>query len=241
LIRHGDAVTVIDSPHVTADMCQGGMMRRRRRSILALFTVAALLAVPAVHWRLIGWVRGEAFYQGRPTSYWARELRSFRSFPVGCSFETGAFPRPLKDIVRSNSQPGLFLRPKGIWSWILVRLDFPFPFPCEITSESAEDLFPHDDATAVPVLTELLDNPDTNVTWFAAWRLKGYGAEAIAAIPALRRATNSPHRDTALLAAALLEDLDPSTAGVLERLWKAEPRTDLMPVRVSGAVKAGGG
>lgn len=50
----------------------------RRRLLLAfvlLLLAGGTLSLPAVHWRLIGWWRGEAFYQGRPTSWWARQLK----------------------------------------------------------------------------------------------------------------------------------------------------------------------
>src|SRR5437667_138733 len=61
-------------------------MTKRRRRLLAALAVLALLgvlALPAVHWRLIGWWRGEPFYQGRPASYWAAELRSsYRAVPI---------------------------------------------------------------------------------------------------------------------------------------------------------------
>jgi hypothetical protein len=52
-------------------------MRRRWRLVLGLLLVTscvAILAVPAIHWRLIGWARGEAFYLGRPTIYWRGEV-----------------------------------------------------------------------------------------------------------------------------------------------------------------------
>src|SRR5262245_17377798 len=53
-------------------------MKRRWRLLvyLALLLVAVMsLLHPAVHWRLIGWARGESFCLGRPSSYWLRELR----------------------------------------------------------------------------------------------------------------------------------------------------------------------
>ena len=42
-----------------------------------LLLVGASLLHPSVQWRLIGWVRGEAFFQGRPTSFWKRECRQW--------------------------------------------------------------------------------------------------------------------------------------------------------------------
>src|SRR5262245_8848232 len=55
------------------------MTRRRWLCLSAsLVSVAALSLIhPAVHWRLIGWARGEAFYQGRPTSYWRKEAHQW--------------------------------------------------------------------------------------------------------------------------------------------------------------------
>jgi hypothetical protein len=52
-------------------------MKRRWRLWLGLAVVLVLaggLAHPSVHWRLIGWLKGEAFYQGRPTSWWAGDI-----------------------------------------------------------------------------------------------------------------------------------------------------------------------
>src|SRR5580704_14445099 len=50
------------------------MTKRRRRLLaaLALLTLISVLALPAVHWRLVGWARGEPFWKGRPASYYAR-------------------------------------------------------------------------------------------------------------------------------------------------------------------------
>jgi hypothetical protein len=45
------------------------MKRRRCLSLCLTLLLVALLMLPGVHWRLIGWVKGEAFYQGRPTNY----------------------------------------------------------------------------------------------------------------------------------------------------------------------------
>lgn len=51
-------------------------MKRRWKLWLSLVLLTGgLVALPAMHWRVIGWVRGEAFYQGMPASWWAREIR----------------------------------------------------------------------------------------------------------------------------------------------------------------------
>jgi hypothetical protein len=57
-------------------------VKRRWRIWLGLgllLFVAASFLLPAVRWRVIGWVRGEAFYQGMPTSYWAKEVARLES------------------------------------------------------------------------------------------------------------------------------------------------------------------
>lgn len=51
-------------------------MKRRwllRLALLLLVGTSSLL--PPVYWRVIGWTRGEAFYQGRPTSYWRTQIQ----------------------------------------------------------------------------------------------------------------------------------------------------------------------
>ena len=52
-------------------------MTRRRQLILASLSVlaaAGVLALPAVHWRLVGWARDEPFWHGMPASYWRAEV-----------------------------------------------------------------------------------------------------------------------------------------------------------------------
>jgi hypothetical protein len=47
--------------------------KRIRGLLISGVVLAALLValrLPPVHWRVVGWWRGEAFFQGRPSSYW---------------------------------------------------------------------------------------------------------------------------------------------------------------------------
>jgi hypothetical protein len=55
-------------------------------SLVLLILAGGALSLPPVHWRLIGWWRGEAFFQSRPTSYWEQEIEtSFQPLiVVGC-------------------------------------------------------------------------------------------------------------------------------------------------------------
>ena len=49
--------------------------KRICRLVLACMAVLAIFSLPPVYWRVVGWVKGEAFYQGRPTSYWAGRIQ----------------------------------------------------------------------------------------------------------------------------------------------------------------------
>jgi hypothetical protein len=79
-------------------------MKRKRVWLAAVVVVIAVLAVwfePTGAVR--GWLRGEAFYLGRPTSYWGRELARWSAHG---SF-VGDFLFPLADIdgrINANTQ-----------------------------------------------------------------------------------------------------------------------------------------
>src|SRR5271165_4654953 len=45
--------------------------------LMILFLINGLFLLPLVRWQLVGWVKGEAFYMGQPTSYWAAELQQW--------------------------------------------------------------------------------------------------------------------------------------------------------------------
>lgn len=57
------------------------MKRRNVWMCLMLLLVAVSFMLPAVHWRVIEWAKGEAFYQGRPTSYWKSESQQWDHVP----------------------------------------------------------------------------------------------------------------------------------------------------------------
>lgn len=43
----------------------------------AIFVAVTLAAFPGSRWPILGWVKGESFYRGRPTSYWRAELQQW--------------------------------------------------------------------------------------------------------------------------------------------------------------------
>lgn len=52
-----------------------------------LLLVGGLLLVPSVRWPVFGWLRGEAFYQRMPTSWWASEIEG-RYEPLEVQIDT---------------------------------------------------------------------------------------------------------------------------------------------------------
>jgi HEAT repeat protein len=54
--------------------------RRLLTVLLLLLLLGGLLLVPSVRWPIYGWLRGEAFYQGMPTSYWREEIGKRQQF-----------------------------------------------------------------------------------------------------------------------------------------------------------------
>src|SRR5581483_1331432 len=74
---------------------RGGQVMSRRRWLLFLTLVLAVAAVCALETQRIvtGWLCGEAFYRGRPTTYWRARLAAWQG--VGASFwgniDTGLF------------------------------------------------------------------------------------------------------------------------------------------------------
>lgn len=71
------------------------MTVRTRRTILLFLgaaSAAVMLSFPSVHWRLYGWVRGEAFYRGKPVSYWSHQLTAFQFLGFMDEYEAWDLP-----------------------------------------------------------------------------------------------------------------------------------------------------
>jgi hypothetical protein len=152
--------------------------RRRLLGLLALTALVGVLAVPAVHWRLIGWWWGEPFWQGRPASYWRAEVADSELLLAwsGRRMATNGFPAapPLILLARRSGPLDPVLR------WLADQLDRP-----ELAS-LYHSPFLNRDASAVPVLTALLRDPEPKVRLYAVHSLAYLGEAARPAWPALR-------------------------------------------------------
>ena len=154
-------------------------MKRKLRWALALLLVAAAALWLEPTGVVRGWLRGEAFYQGRPTSYWSRELgqwdqRLVASWDAVAEFavaerdarEVGG-PADTLDRVEMNltdyaRSPGLLDRAAG---WLGLTPHRPATMPLADGDRAAE-----------PVLRELLNDPSELVRGHARrglWHL-GY-------------------------------------------------------------------
>jgi hypothetical protein len=132
------------------------MTRRRLLYLCLTLLLVALLVLPAVHWRVIGWVNGEAFYQGRPTSWWARELQRIDWLSL---LSSQAPPDPKPAWVPEVARP--------LWDDPMLGVGLLDPHP------------PHE---AVPVLLGLLQHDDDKVRRVAAEVLRQIDPEEAAQV-----------------------------------------------------------
>jgi hypothetical protein len=122
-------------------------MTKRRRRLLAGLAVLALLgvlALPGVHWRLVGWWRGEPVYRGRPASFYADTIRS--CFPYGSLL-----------VARTQT-------PSEQW----VRRFLP-DCAADLVWGGPPPFEEPPDASAVPVLLALMADADPAVRYRAVW------------------------------------------------------------------------
>jgi hypothetical protein len=128
------------------------MKRKWTILLLALLLLLLLAAWFEPTHCVRGWLRGEAFYQGRPTSFWALECRSWWAI----TFNHSAWPN---DVIWAQ-RPGLFDRfLPARWQQRFVDIIDTPPLL-------------RGDPDAEPVLRELLNDPSPQVQELAETGLK---------------------------------------------------------------------
>jgi hypothetical protein len=149
-----------------------------------------------VHWRLIGFVKGEAFYQGRPTSYWSTEAFSLQwlDAEAGGGGETCWVDYH-------------WMRPVSSVEQVLATLNLT-----TIKHKSDDFVLLNGDSTAIPVLIALLRDPEPQVRQIAAQGLGKVGAGASAAIPAISIACHDENDMVQQQARQALRAIDPEAA-----------------------------
>jgi hypothetical protein len=177
------------------------MTRRRILFVGTLLGLAAAAAVlsPGVRWRLWGLWRGEAFYQGRPTSYWRGQILHYPNNMAGYGRR------------RHGAEPGHYYATASPVDE-LKRV-------CGVSCDIRQVPFPFAERSpaALPVLIELLRDRDPVLRRYAADCLGDLGPKARAAVPALLRALRDQEKGgffctVSEAAADALKQIDPETA-----------------------------
>jgi HEAT repeat protein len=185
-----------------------------RAVLLVGVVLAGALAEPDVRWPLWGWLRGEAMYRGKPTSYWRGPVKEFQ--------------RLTKSLTDGPGGVGLSIKP-------------PPPSAVEVVRAWVSRFFagssvlpPDHDPAAVPVLVQLLSDDDPEVRDYAALALGDCGPAATAALPRLTEALRDDDPEVRRSAAVSLGRIDRRpevTVPVLSRMLTA--REALIRCRVA--------
>jgi hypothetical protein len=160
-------------------MLRGCAMTKRRKLLLAgaaVATAVVVLSLPAVRWPLVGWWRGEPFYDSRPASYWSAAVA-----PLSSHYKL------------VGPAPGIeCYAPDCLFPAVRRRLGRVVP-----TRLLAEGDVPlgQGHPAAVPVLRALLCEPDEQSQAYAAWALARVGPAAADAVPELRELAGRKPRD----------------------------------------------
>lgn len=141
-------------------------MKRKLRWLLILAILAAFvvwLEPTRVIW---GWLRGEAFYDGRPTSWWVDELSHWKMVTLDVD-SLGHLPRGSTIVV--------FLRTEdGALSWLRRLLGRAEPMKININDKQHLEgpSLLRGDQEADPVLRALVETGDDHVRRLASYGLK---------------------------------------------------------------------
>ncbi len=152
----------------------------KRRGICLLFVLAAGIALvsPPVRWRIIGCIKNERFYQGRPTSYWSGRIITWRE-QFARYARTGLLPS--EDL---SDDPSLALLQKYL-PCLNDRQTLVPPLSLDDGKMPIGGEFLSDPA-ALAVLIELVHDPDREVRLYALERIVALNAQdGKAAIPIL--------------------------------------------------------
>jgi HEAT repeats len=173
-------------------------MKRRVTVALALgiaTLLAILLALPVPRSILLGFVRGESFYKGRPTSHWRGVVKWWVEYEkehrpsvfIGAIVVHATLPPP--------PPPSLFDRVKAV----LPGFD------------SIDNFLPpgwDSDPAAIPVLSDLLLDPDADVREYAALTLSRQGPQAHIALPRLIELLEDDNAEVRRSAAIAVADIE---------------------------------
>lgn len=154
--------------------------------------LAVAIAVPPNRHTLLGYLRREPTYRGRPARYWAWEAGRWRVGAVGSD---------------RAQQTRSFYRERPPWAAWLGRAAHPDPFGARFPLPLLQG-----DPEAVPVLAALLAHDDATVRRIAAAGLAQIGLPARAAAPALLPLLRDADAEVRGDAGEALYSIDPEAA-----------------------------
>lgn len=175
-------------------------MTRRRMVTVAVLLVAvvATFVVPTIYWRVVGWAKHESFYQGRPTSWWVRDIRRTYA-PVNTpdmplttytTAEIARDPGPALQQLRlamAGSSHVSFMREYATpWYEASVDVVVNNPRPAGVLYDGGRPPLLDGDAEGLAVLMELLVSDDVKSRQVAACGLGELGKAAQPAVALLR-------------------------------------------------------
>jgi hypothetical protein len=202
---------------------------------VAVFLLGVAFVIPASRWAIVGWVKGESFYRGRPTSYWAEEIRTWRqrtdSGRLRPPFELTAWDR-IRLRLLGTLAPS-YWRPLWVES---AEDEMPVGDP-EAAAVALELLADHDESVAqyscgvlalmrrkcpaaVPALVKLLGHPNLENRRRAAWALAIIGPEGPEAVPALIGVLEEDDAELNTSAASALEKIGPHAKDAIPALLR---------------------
>jgi HEAT repeat protein len=166
-------------------------MKRERllwAGVLALGALAAALVLSPLGLILLGWLRGEAFFDGKPTSYWVSRLANPETHVEAIDELAQGKGAALPVLLEAMHSEDVAVRRRAA-----VVLG-------QIGPEAREAIGP---------LSELLKDPDATVRSYAAMALGVMGRGAEEAVPALKGALRDDAADVRKAAAVALRRITP--------------------------------
>jgi HEAT repeats len=191
-------------------------MKRRRRRILVLLLLpllCGLLLVPQVRWPMYGSLRGEAFYQGMPTSYWRHRIQQHERAKDAQKVTLNVdWIQKLKSVVGllpDDLPPDILGRDPET---LAVRIELLRDSDDRVRAAVATNIGMIGPAAreVIPLLIDMLQDPSVDVQLSAAMGLYYFGQEAGEALPSLRRLLElyRDHPYRALLMRLVIREID---------------------------------
>jgi hypothetical protein len=165
--------------------------------LVLLLLVGGLLLVPQVRWPAYGWLRGEAFYQGMPASWWEQEIdQTYVPLLVNPGW---------------GQRPGGWFRlvPPSLW----VQAEQWLHYGKRMTTTYMEEAPLLDgDSAALPLLLTLIRSRSAKVRQVAIAGLLAQGKQGAEVLPALCKAVHDPDYEVSQDALGAMNRLTAETA-----------------------------